>query len=361
MRNLSAVRIRPVLWPQRLIDVRRSLHRSSRMIVALGLLALSGNVFWVWHERGPRPAAFDPLEIDTWYHPAYVNSILIAMIMLYALRQVTRTREKLEVLGYPLLEREDQHRGVEIWRSIEPLSKRPVHLHVIRPEKFPGGQEDWHEASQRWLRRADKARRLASPHIAHLIDSGFADGRRFYAAMELIQGLPLETFIEEHGPCPPERAVYLLAQMAHALDDAHRCGIFPVALAPRNIRIGKQASNCDWIWIDLFQYEQVAGAEPNRAQDIRQLAKLAIGLLTGIWNPDDAPEVSAEIDQRLSAPPIPYPFRRELLAWLNADGSPDAPSPLVLVERLSRTVAAPVWDNERATAWWQARESGKQA
>jgi len=103
----SSWEIRSTIWPQRLISARNSIDRASRIIITLGLLSLFGSAAWVTYDTSPNGISLEPLTTDyrTWLHPAYLNSVLISMIIFFALRQISRTREKLAPLAYPLIER----------------------------------------------------------------------------------------------------------------------------------------------------------------------------------------------------------------------------------------------------------------
>jgi len=222
----SSWEIRSTIWPQRLISARNSLDRASRIIIALGLLALFGSAAWVTYDLSPTGMNVQALTADyhTWLHPAYLNSVLISLIIFYALRQISRTREKLAPLAYPLIERVERIHGLEIWRSVEPVTRRSMHLHVIKRSRYAASREEWKTISQAWIRRAERARRLVSPHTARIIDCGFAQGNRFYSMVEMPRGIRLDEFIAVYGAVPVNRALFLLVQLAHAIQEAHHHG-----------------------------------------------------------------------------------------------------------------------------------------
>lgn len=357
MNLLEQSDIRATLWPKRLVEIRRKLNRSSRVIIILGLLALVGNAFWVWHDRHQFTQAFNPLNFSSWFHPAYVNSLVLAMIILYAMRQISKTRQKLTPLGYPLLEREETFRGLEIWKSVEPLTKRPASLHVIHPDKYPSEHETWKTISHRWVRRSDKARRLTSPHIARVLDSGYAQHESFYAVMELPRGISLFELVEQFGVCPVDRAVFLLAQTAHAIQDAHANGLFYLSLRPQHIWVGSRSSNVDWVTVVLFGYELNEQKEELARQDIRQFALIATGLMTGKWLMDEnSPELIKTASNQLDTCHVPFGIKQILLRCLASPDDEVLPPVDEMVHRMWDAVPGDQWTNDRAFAWWQEHQ-----
>lgn len=350
---------RATLWPSRLAEIRRKLNRSSLIIITLGLLALAGNAFWVWHDRARFTEELNPLVIGSWFHPAHVNSLVIAVIILYALRQIARTRQKLAPLGYPLLASEEKHRGVEIWKSVEPLTKRPAILHIIHPERTGLGGAPWREVSHRWVRRTEKARRLTSPHIARVLDVGYAQHERFYTVIEMPRGLRLQDLVEQHGPLPANRAVFIAAQLAHAVQEAHAAGLSGLSLHPRHCWIGHRSSNCDWLTVMLSGYSAADDGHVSPADDVRAFARIIIGLLAGRWIAETAGQ--AEVVGALDRCELPYGVA-EVLRRCLAAGTEDALPPLdELARRMWDALPGPCWNNDRAAAWWREHHPDRSA
>ena len=61
--------------------------------------------------------------------------------------------------------------------------------------------------------------RLASPHTVRLYD--YSIGKILYYAMELLEGMDLNTLVQSHGPVSPERAAHFLRQTCESLAEAH--------------------------------------------------------------------------------------------------------------------------------------------
>jgi serine/threonine protein kinase/tetratricopeptide (TPR) repeat protein len=77
------------------------------------------------------------------------------------------------------------------------------------------------------------------PHIAKLLDAGSTGGERGgcpFFAMELVKGLPLTEFCDEHKLSIPER-LNLFMQICSAVQHAHQKGIIHRDLKPSNILV----------------------------------------------------------------------------------------------------------------------------
>ncbi|KRB74961.1 hypothetical protein ASE01_16430 [Nocardioides sp. Root190] len=90
------------------------------------------------------------------------------------------------------------------------------------------------ELVARFRREAEVLARLDSPHIIAIFDHGVADGTP-YLVTQLVRGGDLEALVEQRGPLPTDLAVGCVAQVATALDDAHRAGILHRDIKPSNV------------------------------------------------------------------------------------------------------------------------------
>ena len=88
---------------------------------------------------------------------------------------------------------------------------------------------------QRFEREAKTISSLNHPNICTLYDVGSHDGIAFLV-MEYVQGETLATRLEK-GPLPLEQALKFGAQVAYALDRAHRSGVVHRDLKPGNIML----------------------------------------------------------------------------------------------------------------------------
>jgi serine/threonine-protein kinase len=90
------------------------------------------------------------------------------------------------------------------------------------------------EALTRFLREAQAAAALRSPHVVQTFDYGVHDGVP-YIAMELLEGESLAQRLDKVGSIPLEETAHILTQVGRAIARAHEAGIVHRDLKPDNI------------------------------------------------------------------------------------------------------------------------------
>src|SRR6202171_5556765 len=118
----------------------------------------------------------------------------------------------------------------EVYRARDARLDRTVAIKIL-PTQFSSDPV----YKQRFEREARTISQLNHPHICVLHDIGHQDGID-YLVMECVEGETLAKRLEK-GPLPQEQALKLGAQIADALDKAHRNGIVHRDLKPGNIML----------------------------------------------------------------------------------------------------------------------------
>src|SRR5690348_10064637 len=118
----------------------------------------------------------------------------------------------------------------EVYRAKDTRLDRTVAIKIL-PAQF--SSDPVHK--QRFEREAKTISNLNHPHICVLHDIGQQDGTD-YLVMECVEGETLAKRLEK-GPLPLEQVLKLGAQIANALDKAHRAGIVHRDLKPGNIML----------------------------------------------------------------------------------------------------------------------------
>ncbi|TCQ07517.1 serine/threonine-protein kinase [Sphingomonas sp. PP-CC-3A-396] len=158
----------------------------------------------------------------------------------------------------------------DVYRAFDPGIGRTVAIKVLKPDY---GRDP--ELGERFLREARAAGALSHPNIATIYDVGEAQGVA-YIAMELIEGQPLDTLLQEQGRLPYERVLALGQQLASALDYAHKAGVVHRDVKPSNILLsadGRTAKLLDFGVARIGEID-VSGAEG-------RLARTQVGQMIG--------------------------------------------------------------------------------
>ena len=108
-----------------------------------------------------------------------------------------------------------------VYKARDKVLGRLLAIKTIRMEGLAASQAGLGEMLERFRREAQVAAQLKHPGIVTIYDIGESEGIS-YISMELIDGIGLDHVIAESGRIPVERAAALAAQVADALDFAHR-------------------------------------------------------------------------------------------------------------------------------------------
>ena len=125
----------------------------------------------------------------------------------------------------------------EVYRARDTRLDRPVAIKILLPHLAESP-----EFRVRFDHEARAISRLNHPHICTLYDIGEAPGGDgapvAYLVMELLEGETLAARLAS-GPLPVDYALALAAQMAEALERAHRAGIAHGDLTPGTVMVTK--------------------------------------------------------------------------------------------------------------------------
>jgi len=130
------------------------------------------------------------------------------------------------------LERELGRGGMgSVWLAQHLTLRSPVAIKLIDPAIATN-----EEALSRFLREAQAAASLRSPHVVQILDHG-VDGVVPFIVMELLDGESLAARLERLRRLPPAATAHLMTQVARAMTRAHEAGIVHRDLKPDNIFI----------------------------------------------------------------------------------------------------------------------------
>jgi serine/threonine-protein kinase len=333
-----------------------------------------------------RQGHFLPLALQ-W---ALVMTFPVAIAVFVAARMTTLQRRafdaerRAEQIGQYALKRKLGEGGMgEVWLAEHGLLKRPCAVKFIRPDLAA------HPATAaRFAREVQAVTGLTHVNTVRVYDYGRADDGSFYYVMEYLDGPTLEELVQEAGPLPPGRVVYLLRQVCGALAEAHAAGLVHRDLKPGNVivaALGGQRDVAKLLDFGLVQDlsadgddrltrtgtvlgtpaymspEQAAGESALDARgDVYGLGAVAFFALTG-RPPFQGKTVGQVLAAHRSEPPPPLADLRPdvpadvaaiVARCLAKDPAERFQSAADLDRALARCGCATDWSAERAAEWW---------
>ena len=126
----------------------------------------------------------------------------------------------------------------EVWLGRHPDLDIPVAIKTLPPHLAVMGAG----FDQRFITEARTAAKINHANVVRVYDAGDDDGVQ-YLVMELVEGGSVQDLLDENdGPLPPERAVAIALQVAHALAAAAKYGIVHRDIKPDNIMLDKDGT-----------------------------------------------------------------------------------------------------------------------
>jgi len=181
-----------------------------------------------------------------------------------------------------------------VYRARDLALDRPVALKLIAPEL---AQDE--RFRTRFLRESRLAAALDHPHVVPIHEAGEHEGQ-LYLAMRFVEGEDLKTRLERESAVAPARAVAVLAEIADALDAAHRRGLVHRDVKPANVlldedghayltdfgitkQVGDASTGTGGLvgTLDYLAPEQIRGGEVDGRADCYALGCVLYECLTG--------------------------------------------------------------------------------
>jgi serine/threonine-protein kinase len=362
-----------------------------KMLIA-GALAVSMNPFGmlIAHARG---VWHGPLsDILVMHYQDYLLVAVAGVISAVVTRLGQEVAKAREMGSYQLGEVIGRGGMGEVYRATHRMLARPAAIKLIRAGMVASsGRESAHSLTSRFRREATAAANLRSPHTVELYDFGVTADGTMYFAMELLEGLDLETLVRRTGPMPAARVVHVLRQVCASLAEAHASGLVHRDIKPANIHVGRLGLVDDFVKVldfglvkstsavDVTQTqatahgtalgtpaymapEQALGNPIDGRTDLYSLGGVAYFLLTG-HVPFDG-EGLQMIVKRLQQDPVPPSARTELVIPHDLErlvmqclARDPAGRPQTALELDGALAAVGVggWTAREAAEWWKVR------
>jgi len=295
----------------------------------------------------------------------------------------------------------------EVWRAEHRLLARPAAVKLIRPELLAREGERPEVSRARFEREARAQAALKSPHTVELYDYGVGSDGSFFIVMELLDGLTLRELVDESGPLPPGRVIFLVRQACASLQEAHQRGLVHRDVKPANILACVQGTSADFVKVldfglvkpsmsssessttisnpvlsgdeisrsaidatmagtlrgtpETMAPETILGKPIDHRADIYALGCIAYGLVTGkkvfsgnlmavLWG--HRAQLPLSPSDRLGSP-VPGDLEEVILKCLEKDPDRRYQSARAFADALDQCADAGSWTNADADAWWR--------
>jgi serine/threonine-protein kinase len=129
----------------------------------------------------------------------------------------------------------------DLWMARQEQLDRDVAVKVLKR-----GATD-PESIQRFEREALAASQLRHPNTIRIFDFGASNDGVFFIAMELLDGLDLDSLVHRVGALPPERTIHLARQACESLAEAHNAGIVHRDVKPANLFVTHVGDEMDFL------------------------------------------------------------------------------------------------------------------
>jgi serine/threonine-protein kinase len=367
------------------------------LLALLGSSSATPVVFSLMIHTGEAPVVSPWLFFLTFVFPYLVVTVL-AYISTWIIFSLGRELKHARELGSYRLEKLLGKGGMgEVWSAKHSMLARPAAVKLIRQDTIGANPASIATAIDRFEREAQVTAGLQSPHTVQLYDYGTSDDNTLYYVMELLDGIDLETLVQQYGPVAPERTVYILLQVCHSLADAHHQGLVHRDIKPSNIFLSTKGLDHDSVKVLDFGLvavnsaesaddqrltvegviagtpaylapEIAKGSDADTRADLYALGCVAYWLLSGklVFEADSPVGLLLAHAGKEPIPPsrhseleIPDSLDRIVLACLQKDPGQRPQSAGELADRLRACDLPQPWTNERARNWWQKYVPGK--
>jgi eukaryotic-like serine/threonine-protein kinase len=363
-------------------------QRAAAVLVTFGVLPLAVLAVLAW-----RVPEFRALAASTAYEGFYSAqvmtlclAVLAAVVGVYTIGTLRREAFTAKQLGqYRLKQRLGSGGMGEVYLAEHQMMKRPCAVKVIRAEQA---------GDPRMLARFEREVR-ATAKLSHwnsidIFDYGRTSDGTFYYVMEFLPGHNVGEIVEQYGPIPANRVVFLMDQVCAALNEAHGIGLVHRDIKPANIFCAYRGGIFDVAKLldfglakpsfaasdgqaqltmegtvtgsPLFMSPEQASGETNvdARSDIYSLGAVMYYMLTGqppFVSDNPIKVMIAHASQEVIPPRqhnIEIPVEREEVVLRCMEKDPDHRYQDVLgLQRALREVAfADPWTSEMAAQWW---------
>ncbi|MFN0020680.1 MAG: serine/threonine protein kinase [Pirellulaceae bacterium] len=273
-----------------------------------------------------------------------------------------------------------------VYRGHHAMLRRPTAIKMLTVEKV-------NESSiARFEQEVQITCKLNHPNTVAIYDYGRTPEGVFYYAMELLDGINLQSLVEKYGPQSEGRVIAILRQVCGSLFEAHSMGLVHRDIKPANIMLNRRGGEPDVAKVLDFGLVKAINEDKNARRsedgasgtplymspeaiqtpdsvdarsDLYAVGAVGYFLLTGqpVFTANSLIElcqqhltaVPQSLSQRLGQPISPE-LEAALLACLDKNRARRPQTARDLSQLLSRVPTAGTWSLDEAEAWWGRHE-----
>ena len=369
-----------------------------KKMLAAALVAVSMGPLGMLYARWTGKWSFEGLTpVILMHYPDYMLALITPVISAVVTRLGHQVSKARELGSYQVGDLIGKGGMGEVYYATHRMLARPAAIKLIRAETVAQGDSEGAQlAIKRFRREAEVAANLRSPHTVALYDFGRTDDGALYFVMELLTGMDLEKLVRTHGPLPPARVIYILAQICESLEEAHAMGLVHRDIKPANIHVGTLGLRHDFVKVldfglvkavdtkekspagtaetaegitpgtpDYMAPEMTLGNPVDGRADIYAVGCVGYYMLTGqpvfqaanvyhmiARHLNDTPVRPSEVAKQ----PVPRVLEDLILSCLRKSPEERPQSAADLARGLAAVPGEP-WGEDQAEAWWRTRET----
>jgi serine/threonine protein kinase len=312
--------------------------------------------------------------------------LLVFSIMVTRLKQQAREAavEAKQLGQYRLEQKIGSGAMGTVYKGQHAMLRRPTAIKLLDTDKVTS------TSIARFEREVQITSLLNHPNTVAIYDFGRTPDDVFYYAMEFLDGIDLQDLIDDHGPQPASRVIYLLRQVCGSLYEAHSKGLVHRDIKPANIMLTRRGGQADVV--KVLDFGLVKAFDDQHAGDDRMagtplyLSPEAIQMPSAVDACSDLYAVGAVGYFLLTGKPVFEADTLTALCQKHVSESPVPPSKLVpdvpedleniilsclekgrerrpqtakdLSQQLRACNAASEWSEDEADRWWSRHSRG---
>lgn len=341
--------------------------------------------------------AFRPLSILRWAFFSLFVLLILSSVAIFAFtlsvarlqREAQKAAVEARKLGqYHLDERIGAGAMGVVYKGHHAMLRRATAIKLLNVENLDDA------AIARFEREVQITCKLNHPSTIAIYDYGRTPEGVFYYAMEYLEGVNLQSLVENYGPQPAHRVIHILRQVCGSLYEAHSLGLVHRDIKPANIMLNRRGGESDVVKVLDFGLVKAVDEKQDRSgglsgtplymspeaiqtpdlvdarSDLYAVGGVAYFLLTGqpVFRATTLLElcqqhvsgVPESPSKRLGAA-ISFELESAVLACLDKNRARRPQTARDLLALLNRCPSAGKWTAEDSDAWWGRHDRSQPA